>query len=158
MPCIGLVGSLSPLASWSSSSFVSFVSPIAHGVRSKKWRHQCEDYSSRIILSYGSLRGIWCKLHLREDMGENPLGPKVCLRSTDEAENRNRGVVQKRSVVWKSPPDSGMLDSDWYGLCFNLAQFTLHSSWHVLRCDDTERAFAVYRDCQIDWAASLSFC
>ena len=42
--------------------------------------------------------------------------------------------VQKRSVVWKSPPDSGTVDSDWYILCFNLAQFNLHSSWHVLGC------------------------
>ena len=42
--------------------------------------------------------------------------------------------VQKRSLVWKSPPDSGKVDSDWYVLCFNLAQFNLHSSWHVLGC------------------------
>ena len=92
----------------------------------------CEDHSSRIRLSYRSLWGIWCKLRLREDRGENPLDLKVCLRSMDEAENRNRGVVQKRSVEWKSPPDSGTVDSDWYGLCSNLAQFTLHSSWHIL--------------------------
>ena len=34
----------------------------------------------------------------------------------------------------KSPPDSGTVDSDWYVFCFNLAHFTLHSSWHVLGC------------------------
>ena len=56
---------------------------IVHEVRSKK-----------------SLWGVWCKLRLREDRGEDPLRLKVCLRSTDEAENRNRAVVQKRSVVW----------------------------------------------------------
>ena len=33
-------------------------------------------------------------IRLREDRGENPLGLKVCLRLTDEAENRNRSVVQ----------------------------------------------------------------
>ena len=38
----------------------------------------------------------------------------------------------KRHV--KSPSDSSMVYSDWYVLCFNLAQFTLHSSWHVLGC------------------------
>ena len=44
-----------------------------------------------------------------------------------------RSSEAKRRV--KSPPDSGTVDSDWYVLCFNLAQFTtLHSSWHVLGC------------------------
>ena len=83
--------------------------------------------------SFGSQWGIWCKLCLKEDRGENLLGLKVCLRSTDKAENRNRSVVQKQSALWKSPLDSGMVDSDWYGLCFNLAQFILHSSWHILQ-------------------------
>ena len=100
----------------------------------KKSAVTSQDYSLRILHSYGNLWGIWCKLRLREDRGENPLGLKVCSRSTDEAENQNRGVVQRRSAVWKSPPDSGTVDSDWYGLCFNLAQFTLHYSWHVLGC------------------------
>ena len=44
----------------------------------------------------------------------------------------HRSSKAKRRV--KSPPDSGTVDSDWYVLCFNLAQFTLHSSWHVLGC------------------------
>ena len=43
-----------------------------------------------------------------------------------------RSSLAKRRV--KSPPDSGTVDSDWYVFCFNLAHFTLHSSWHVLGC------------------------
>ena len=72
--------------------------------------------------SFGSPWGIWWKLRFKKDRDENLLGLKVCFGSMDEAENKNHGVVGKRSVVSKS------------GLCFNLAQLTLHSSWHVLGC------------------------
>ena len=37
------------------------------------------------------------KLRLKQDRGQNPLGLKVCSRSTDEAENRNSDVVRTRA-------------------------------------------------------------
>ena len=88
----------------------------------KKWRLLSGLFFENTPFLREFMRFSW-KLRLREDRGENPLVLKVCLRSTDEAGNQNCDVVQKRSVVWKSPPDSGTVDSDWYGLCFNLAQF-----------------------------------
>ena len=48
------------------------------------------------------------------------------------------------------------MDSDWYGLCFNLAQFALHFSWHVLGCvnivlvfPDTFVRFSVLCGCKL---------
>ena len=72
----------------------------------------CEDYSSRILLSYGSLWGFWWKLRLREDKGENPVGLKVCLRSTDEAKKSKSWCSSKAKRRVKSPPDSATVDSD----------------------------------------------
>ena len=109
---------------------------ISHSAITQQLQTICTCTCFKLCWNYlGTLRlwGIWCKLRPREDRGENhPLGLKVCLRSTGEAENWNCGVVW--SVVWKSPPDSSTVDSDWYGLCFNLDQFTLHFSWHILGC------------------------
>ena len=66
--------------------------------------------------------------------GRGSSGPE----SLFEVNRRSRKSKSRRSSKAKrrvkSPPDSGTVDSDWYVLCFNLAQFTLHSSWHVLGC------------------------
>ena len=66
--------------------------------------------------------------------GRGSSGPE----SLFEVNGRSRKSKSRRSSKAKrrvkSPPDSGTVDSDWYVLCFNLAQFTLHSSWHVLGC------------------------
>ena len=66
----------------------------------------------------------------RRRQGREFSRPKVCLRFTGEAENRNRGVVQtaKRRVKITNRFRHATVDSDWYGLCLNLAQFTFHSS------------------------------
>ena len=53
-------------------------------------------------------------------------------QQTSRKSKSRRSSKAKRRV--KSPPDSGTVDSDWYVFCFNLAHFTLHSSWHVLGC------------------------
>ena len=54
--------------------------------------------------SFWSPWGIWCNLRLKKDRDENPLGLKVCLRSTDEAEieiavvrkGKRRGKITSR--------------------------------------------------------------
>ena len=66
--------------------------------------------------------------------GRGSSGPE----SLFEVNRRSRKSKSRRSSKAKrrvkSPPDSGTVDSDWYVFCFNLAHFTLHSSWHVLGC------------------------
>ena len=114
-------------------------------VWSKTWR-RLRGFTSRIILLSG-VHGVFDATYASKKTGARSLSA-LCLRSTDEAENRIHGaVVQKRSVVWKSPPDSGTVDSDWYGLCFNLAQSALHSSWHVLVCVNIEMSTSVWSTC-----------
>ena len=71
------------------------LSPNCHEVRSNKMASLV-----RIILrEFSFLTGVYEVFDANYDRGEDPLGLKDCLRSTDEAENRNRAVVQKRSVV-----------------------------------------------------------
>ena len=66
--------------------------------------------------------------------GRGSSGPE----SLFEVNGRSRKSKSRRSSKAKrrvkSPPDSRAVDSDWYVLCFNLAQFTLHSSRHVSEC------------------------
>ena len=75
---------------------------IVHEVRSKKMASLV-----RIILrEFSFLTGVYEVFdanYASEKTGEDPQGLKVCLRSTDEAENRNRAVVQKRPPA--RPPD-----------------------------------------------------
>ena len=66
--------------------------------------------------------------------GRGSSGPESLfeVNRRSRKSNSRRSSKAKRRV--KSPPDSGTVDSDWYVFCFNLAHFTLHSSWHVLGC------------------------
>ena len=96
----------------------------------------CEVYSSIILFFFREFMRCSMQTSPRRRQGRESSRPKVCLRSTGGAENRNRGVVQtaKRRVKITNGLRHATVNSKWYGLCFNLAQFTLHSSWHAWGC------------------------
>ena len=109
--------------------------------------------------------------------GRESSGPASLFEVNGRNRKSKSRCSSKAKRMWKSPPDSGTVDSDLYGLCFNLAQFTLYSSGHVLGCvgylldspdtfvriphvfhtrestvaglryGDTERSFEVYTHC-----------
>ena len=83
--------------------------------------------------SFGSLWGVWRKLGLEEDRGENPPG----LRGVWPLRTKQKidiAVVQKREASCENHLHIPACTVDSDGLCFNLAQFTLHYSWHVWGC------------------------
>ena len=89
----------------------------------------CKDYSSRIPLFFREFIRYLMQHTPRRRQGRESSWPESLSEVYGRSRNRTRGaVVQKRSVVWKSRQDSVTVDSAWYGLFFNLAQFTLHLS------------------------------
>ena len=84
--------------------------------------------------SFGSPWGVWWKLRFKEDRGDNPPRLK-CVWGLREKKKIEIAVCSiLRSVVWKPPRDSGKVDSNWYALCFNLAQFTSAASLSFCFC------------------------
>ena len=106
---------------------------IVHEVRSKKWRLLWGFFFENSPFLREFMKYLMQTTPQRRQ-GRGSSGPESLFEVNGRSRKSKTLCSSKAKRRVKSPPDSGTVDSDWYVLCFNLAQVTLYSSWHVLGC------------------------